>query len=100
MLAAIELKGGRNIAIDRIVAQIQGGLNILDRVAQSQDVNDVLPILLYAGRRDPTSALSDKRVNFRGVKRRIIPKPCGSRLDDIVKESIPGSRRRTNRRHH
>ena len=98
MLAAIELKGGRNIAIDRIVAQIQGGLNILDRVAQNQDVNDVLPLLLYAGGRDPTPALSDKRVHFRGMKLRIIAKPCGSRLDDIVRESIPSSRRRTSHR--
>lgn len=83
IFAIVELKGGQAaITIDRVVAQIQGGLDALDGITWDQHVHDFYPILMYHGK-DPTPALRGQLVVFRGTKRRIIPKECGSRLSSV-----------------
>ena len=86
VFAIVELKGGQNTVIDRLVEQIQEGVNSMDSLAQDQHLEDFYPILMYNGR-DPTTALRDKIVEIRGIRRRVIPLECGSRLS-----AIPGLR--------
>ena len=84
-IAVVELKGGQNLKIRQLVSQLQGGLDALSEITQGQTVESVVPIVLYQATRDPRPALADKRVKFRGNNRRIIARPCGSRLTDILK---------------
>ena len=98
-IAAVELKGGRkNVNISQIVEQLQKGFDLLEQVTASQQVENFVPILLYRGRRDPTPALRDKRIRFRGNKRRIVARPCGSRLTSILADIGPIRGRRASRR--
>ena len=56
IFAIVELKGGRQDAvIDRLVKQIQSGLDIIDSLAPDQHLEDFYPILMYRGE-DPTTA--------------------------------------------
>ena len=102
-IAAIELKGGqKSVSVERLVQQLQGGLNILKGILHGQRVSEVLPVLLYSGRRDPAPFLTKSRVRFRGQPRRIIVRPCGARLADMLPRRNPpatrqGGRRRTGR---
>ena len=92
IFAIVELKGGRDLVIDRLVEQIQEGVNSIDSLAQDQHLEDFYPILMYKGR-DPTTALRGKLVEIRGIKRKVIPLECGARLSAIPGISSP--RRRT-----
>lgn len=96
-IAAVELKGGKNLAVDRAVAQIQQGLHTMESVLSGQTVEDFFPILLFRDR-DPTPSLGAVRVSFRGSQRRVIARPCGARLANIVRDAL--GRRRTARRRH
>ena len=82
VFAIVELKGGQNTVIDRLVEQIQEGVNSIDSLTQDQRLEDFYPVLMYKGK-DPTAALRDKRVKIRGIERRVIPLECGSRLTAI-----------------
>ena len=82
VFAVVELKGGQNAVIDRLVEQIQKGVNSIDSLAQDQHLEDFYPVLMYEGK-DPTAALRDKRVKIRGIQRRVIPLKCGSQLTAI-----------------
>lgn len=95
-IAAVELKGGKNLAVDRAVTQIQRGLHIMESVLSGQTVEDFFPILLFGGR-DPTASLGGVRVNFRGSQRLVIARPCGARLATVVRDAL-GQRRTTRRR--
>ena len=86
VFAVVELKGGQNTVIDRLVEQIQEGVNSIDSLTQDQQLEDFYPILMYRGR-DPTTALRGKRVEIRGIKRRVILLECGALLS-----AIPGLR--------
>ena len=97
-IAAIELKGGQNISIKNLVLQLQGGLNLLDKILDGQDVEDFFPILLYSGRRRIHSALAKKQVCFRGQPRHVIVKSCGASLASIVANRKPTSIRQGGRR--
>ena len=78
----MELKGGQNTVIDRVVEQIQAGVDIIDSLVTEQDVKDICPILMYKGK-DPTTALQGKSVVWRGIKRSVIPRKCGESLGTI-----------------
>ena len=95
LIAAVELKGGKNLPVGRAVAQIQQGLHAMESVLSGETVEDFLPILLFGGR-DPTASLVGVRVNFRGSQRRIIARPCGARLSNVVRDAL--GRRPTVRR--
>ena len=82
VFAIVELKGGQDTIIDRLVEQIQEGVNSIDSLTQDQHLEDFYPILMYKGR-DPTAALRGKIVEIQGIKRRVIPLECGSRLSAI-----------------
>ena len=86
VFAIVELKGGQDTIIDRLVEQIQEGVNSIDSLTEEQHLEDFYPILMYKGR-DPTAALRGKIVEIQGIKRRVIPLECGSRLS-----AIPGLR--------
>ena len=89
-IAAIELKGGqKSVPVERLVQQLQGGLNILEGILDGQPVSEVLPVLLYSGRRDPAPFLTKSRVRFRGQPRRIIVRPCGAKLADMLPKPNP-----------
>ena len=85
LVAAIELKGGTNLVINRLVEQLQGGLNALSELVGGQTVEAFYPILLFRGK-IPVESLAGKRVKFRGTPRRIIAHPCGTRLSAIIKQ--------------
>ncbi len=87
VFAIVELKGGQNIVIGKLVEQIQEGVNIIDRLAQDERVEDFYPILMYRGK-DPTTALRGNLVEIRGLKRKVIPLKCGAPLN-----AIPGLKR-------
>ena len=93
-IAAVELKGGHSLNIAVLVRQLQGGLNLLDRVLDEQSVGEFIPILLYQGRRDPTAALAGRFVEFRGEKRRIVARKCGSKMSAILRNMQRTRRRR------
>ena len=98
--AVVELKGGvKDLDLNKLVNQIQGGLDLLDQYLTHQVVEDFFPILLYRGRRDPTAALNKKVVKFRTLTRNIIAKPCGTDLSTILgMRSRNKGRGRRNRR--
>ena len=83
LFAVVELKGGHRISASHVAQQIQGGVCLVDKLAGSQQIADFYPVLMYRGP-DPTRALRGKLIEFRGLKRSIIPKRCGSRLSDII----------------
>ena len=70
------------MVIDRLVKQIQAGVDIIDSLGEDQHFEDFYPILMYRGR-DPTKALRGKVVETRGIKRRVIFLKCGARLSEI-----------------
>ena len=82
VFAVVELKGGQNIVINKLVEQIQAGVNLMDSLSQDQHVEEFYPILMYRGK-DPATALRDKLVEIRGLKRRVIPLECGSLLSKV-----------------
>lgn len=89
LIAAVELKGGRNVVVDKLVDQIQEGLDTLHDVVDGQRVSYFYPILLYRkGNVDPGRVLSQKRyrVKFRNQYRYVIARPCGTRLSEILEE--------------
>lgn len=95
IIAVIELKGGKSdVNVNKSVKQLQSGLKVLDRQLSGQQVDDFFPILLYRGKRDPTPALSNRRVTFRQDSRRVIAKPCGTDLAAVVGQASGRSRRR------
>ena len=98
LIAAIELKGGRNTIIERLVEQIQGGLDALAVVVEGQPVTSFFPILMFTGKRDPTRSLAGHRAEFRGQKRRIIARRCGTMLSAIVSKGAGAPRPRRPRR--
>ena len=77
--------------IDRLVEQIQEGVNSIDSLTQDQHLEDFYPVLMYKGK-DPTAALRGKTVKIRGIRRTVIPLECGSRLSAIPGLRSPRSR--------
>lgn len=68
-LAAIELKGGRNLNLTDAIKQIQNGLNVASTILGSLSVSYWFPLLLYSGNLDPRELriLRTRRVDFRGT---------------------------------
>ena len=83
-MAAVELKGGQNLNVERMVDQLKGGTRLIGKVVDGQPINDYYPILLYSGERNLTSALTDVRISIQGLTRRIVVKPCGTELTAMV----------------
>ena len=83
--AVVELKGGRgDLDLAKLVEQLQGGLDLLEKQLVGQDVDDFFPILLYRGKNDPTAALRNRIVKFRTLTRNVIAKPCGTDLRKVI----------------
>ena len=96
--AVVELKGGRaGPKLNQLVEQLQGGLRILEEQLDGQTVEDFYPILLYRSKRDPTAALQNKRVKFRGITHNVIARPCGTDLGNIIGMSGSGGVKRRRR---
>ena len=95
LVAVVELKGGQNVNTDKLVSQIQGGLDALAEIVDGQHVSYFYPILMYKSRRDPSRGLAGvDPPQFRRMRQRIMAHPCGTRLSAILED-----RRRTDRRH-
>ena len=84
-VTVIEMKGGQVLKIGQLVEQLQMGLDALDGLLGGQNVGEFVPILLFAGKKNPGKALRSRRVTFRGQKRLVLPAPCGSQLSTILK---------------
>jgi hypothetical protein len=93
IVTAIELKGGKNLPIERAVAQINGGTALLLALLDGQKISEFYPILAYHSR-DPIPSLSDLRITFRKTVMRVLAYPCGTRLTTILSEVSPRSRTR------
>lgn len=96
-IAAVELKGGQSASVKILVEQLQGGLKLLEKVLKGQVVSEFFPVLLYSGKKNPTSALANRRVSFRGQQHRIIVQPCGARLVSILPKPNPPATRQAGR---
>ena len=84
IFSVIELKGGlSHVGASLVAKQIQAGVDLIAELICDQHVTDFFPILLYRGR-DPTTSMRRKLIVFRGQKRRIIIRPCGTRLGSVV----------------
>ena len=100
IIAAVELKGGQNANVAKLVRQIQGGLNALAEVVDGQHVSFFYPILMYRTNKDLDLriALEDHTVKFRNMAPQpIIPSRCGTRLSEILNLERRSSRRRRSR---
>ena len=85
-LAAVELKGGRNVRLSEASKQIQNGLSIAMGILGSRQVEEWLPVLLFSGKMHPqgTKYLLTKSVNFRGKRKNIVKQRCGSNLTALL----------------
>lgn len=98
-IAVVELKGGvSGLNLSRLVSQLQGGLDLLDQQLADQPVEDFFPVLLYRGKRDPTAALTKRRVKFRTLARTVIARRCGTDLGKILGMARRGQGRRRRKR--
>lgn len=84
IFAVIELKGGQNPVIKKLVRQIQGDLNAIAGLVSDQQVEAFYPILLYHGKRDPTASLRGMNVKFRNTSKRPISLKCGERIAPTI----------------
>lgn len=85
-VAAIELKGGNNINLSNAIQQIQNGLKVADGILQDCTVVDWFPLLVYRGHFGPaeTRLLRNKTVEFRGKRKSVIRRHCGSELIEVL----------------
>ena len=88
ILAAVELKGGRNVRISEAIAQIQNGLRVASDILSNRPVAEWFPLLLYKGRMKPyeTRLLRNKSVKFRGERKNIIKRDCDTQLSTILSD--------------
>lgn len=86
ILAAVELKGGGKIDMADAIEQIQQGLTLAENeMLENQSVSDWFPILLYSGRmKYDIDVLRKRSVQFRGARKNVIRKDCGSSLSEII----------------
>lgn len=86
ILAAVELKSGRNINMSDAIKQIQTGLGVAAYILNNRPVAEWLPVLLYSGGMNPyeTKLLQSKSVKFRGERKLVIKRNCGTKLSAIL----------------
>ena len=87
-ICAAEFKGGGNVEMQRTVDQIQNGLNVADNNVGEHTVDSWFPLLLHGTQILPWRMdrfLLANQVEFRGERKRIQAKPCGSQLKPIVR---------------
>ena len=86
VVAAVELKGGRNIRMSHAIDQIQGGLRIAATILARRRVSDWVPLLLYNGRMtsSDTTILRTRTVEFQGERKIIVKRNCGSQLAAVL----------------
>ncbi len=85
-IAAVELKGGKNIHMKEAIDQIQNGLEVAANMLRNHPVGEWFPLLLYSGSMHPmgTKLLLNNRVTFRGERKTIIKRDCGTRLSTVL----------------
>ncbi len=85
-LAAVELKGGKTVRLSQAMQQIQNGLSVATNILGNRRVEEWLPVLLYSGSMHPqmTKVLLAKSVEFRGTRKNVVKRRCGTRLDTLV----------------
>ena len=88
ILAAVELKGGKNVRMSEAIDQIQNGLIVARDILSNRPVAEWLPLLLYKGRMKPyeTRLLRSKSVEFRGERKNIIKRNCDTQLSTILSD--------------
>lgn len=94
VVAAVELKGGRNVDVSTAIEQIQNGLAVIADILESRAAKGWYPILMYSGRMTPprVKVLRAKRVRFKGRKKAVVKRDCGTQLATIPGISMPPSR--------
>ena len=88
ILAAVELKGGGTIRMSQAIDQIQNGLRVANDILAGRPVDDWVPLLLYSGRMrsDETRLLRNKPVGFRGERKVVEKRDCGTRLSAVLSD--------------
>ena len=86
ILTAVELKGGTSIRMSQAIAQIQNGLRAANRILEGRPIDGWLPLLLYRGRlhSDETRLLRNRPVEFRGERKIVVKRDCGTRLSAVL----------------
>ena len=85
-VAAVELKGGKNVHMSEAIEQIQNGLSVAKDILGSRPVAEWFPLLLYSGSMASyeTKLLQTKSVEFRGERKNVIKRDCGIRLSVVL----------------
>ena len=88
VLAAVELKGGRNVRMSQAIDQIQNGLRVAKDILKGRPVDDWVPLLLYSGRMrlNETRLLQSRSVEFRGERKVVVKRDCGTRLSAVLSD--------------
>ena len=88
VIAAVELKGGRNLDVSTAIEQIQNGLTVAGDILRGCVVKDWIPMLMYSGRMTPRVAnvLRTRRVRFRGERKIVDRKDCGTQLVTVLEK--------------
>ena len=86
ILAAVELKGGQNVRMSEAIAQIQNGLSVANDILAGRPVDDWVPLLLFSGRMrsDETRLLRNRPVQFRGQRKVVEKRKCGTLLSAVL----------------
>ena len=88
ILAAVELKGGGNVRMSQAIDQIQNGLRVAKDILKGRPVDDWVPLLLYSGRMrlNETRLLQSRSVEFRGERKVVVKRDCGTRLSAVLSD--------------
>ncbi len=86
ILVAVELKSGRNINMSDAIEQIQNGLGLAADILKNHPVAEWVPVLLYSGGMNSHEIrlLQNKSVKFRGDRKLVIKRDCGTKLSAIL----------------
>ena len=88
ILAAVELKGGKNVDMSAAIKQIQNGLSVADAILGKHTVSDWYPLLLYSGSvgANGTRLLKNKSVKFKLERKNVMKLGCGTSLSSILSD--------------
>lgn len=85
-VAIVELKGGSSIHMTRAITQIKNGLEVAGQILDGANISSWVPLLLYSGGLNSTELklLRTTLVTFRGSRKLIVKRDCGTQLSSVI----------------